>query len=640
MGCGNGKEKATLAGNWGQVLSVSFSPDGRTLASGLLDDTIRLWDVETEKEKATLTGHTDSVLSVSFSPDGRTLTSGSVDAIIDLWDVLTGKEKAELEGHTASVLSVSFSPDGRTLASGSGDDTIRLWDVETEKEKATLTGHTDVVLSVSFSPDGRTLASGSDDKTIRLWDVGTGKEKATLEGHTGPVLSVSFSPDGRTLASGSDDKTIRLWDVETGKEKATLTGHTGSVQSVSFSPDGRTLASGLDDDTIRLWDVETEKEKATLTGHTDVVLSVSFSPDGRTLASGSDDNTIRLWDVETGKEKATLTGHTGFWVHSVSFSPDGRTLASGSGDHTIRLWDVSGLHDTRSIEERIKEAEREYNLALSGIELKPIDPAMNLYGSAEVNSPEWPKHHPLHWLRAAESGDAEAMVKLGIIYDRDNEIDKALYWYQKAADAGNAHGKERLEFLLRWTSIELPRLLLSQAQDFLDKNQWQEVISRCDWVIKYINPKHADPLLLRARAYLGLNQLDKAIADYREAIGLDPESADAYGELGWALIKQGHFVEAREPALKAHSLDKDNFVWTATLGHTYILQGDPKTAGGYYEEALVQIPDETAFKEGPVADFEFFIQKGWQVKECKKTLVWMRDAFARRQRNRQETPAR
>ena len=291
-----------------------------------------------------LEGHTGLVKSVSFSPDGDTLASGSNDDTIRLWDANTGSHLRTLTGHTDTVFSVAFSPDGQTLASGSGDETIRLWDANTGSHLRTLTGHTDPVFSVSFSPDGDTLASGSWDETVRLWDANTGRHLRTLTGHTDPVLSVSFSPDGDTLASGSWDETVRLWDVNTGRHLRTLTGHTGLVDSVSFSPDGQTLASGSRDTTIRLWDANTGRHLHTLTGHTGLVYSVSFSPDGQTLASGGSDGTILLWDANTGSHLRTLRGHT-VWVSSVSFSPDGDTLASDGGyDETIRLWDLPDTH--------------------------------------------------------------------------------------------------------------------------------------------------------------------------------------------------------------------------------------------------------------------------------------------------------
>jgi WD40 repeat protein len=312
------------------VLSPVFSPvpsreEGRTPAP------------HTPCLHTTLTGHSHWVLSVAFSPDGQTLASGSHDKTIKLWDVKTGKLRYTLRGHSGSVRSVAFSPDGQTLASGSGDKTIKLWDVKTGKLRDTLSGHSGSVVSVAFSPDGQTLASGSYDKTIKLWDVKTGKVRHTLTGHFNWVYSVAFSPDGQTLASGGDDKTIKLWDVQTGKVRHTLTGHSEWVRSVAFSADGQTLASGSCDKTIKLWDVRTGNLHRTLTAHSDWVCSVAFSPDGQTLASGSWDNTIKLWDVQTGKVRHTLTGHSD-WVRSVAFSPDGQTLASGSYDNTIKIW--------------------------------------------------------------------------------------------------------------------------------------------------------------------------------------------------------------------------------------------------------------------------------------------------------------
>src|SRR5262249_35814157 len=155
-------------------------------------------------------------------PDGKTLASASIDQTIRLWDVRKPKEiiKRILEGHNNPVVSVAFSPDGKTLASASADDRRRLdenadhmmkrWDTQTKGKIDELKGHTGYVHSVVFSPDGKTLASASADQTIKLWDMKNKKEIAKLEGHNGPVVSVAFSSDGRTLASASQDKTIWL----------------------------------------------------------------------------------------------------------------------------------------------------------------------------------------------------------------------------------------------------------------------------------------------------------------------------------------------------------------------------------------------------------------------------------------------
>ena len=137
-------------------LTVWSSPPRRAVLPSGLNATAR--------EVTTITGHTDYVGCVAFSPDGKTLASGSADRTIKLWDVATGQERGPPSRGTLEVSRLAFSPDGKTLASGGGRiRTVKLWDVATGKEPATLKGHTVPGASVAFSPDGKTLASGSRD---------------------------------------------------------------------------------------------------------------------------------------------------------------------------------------------------------------------------------------------------------------------------------------------------------------------------------------------------------------------------------------------------------------------------------------------------------------------------------------------
>lgn len=296
----------TLKGHSSDVNSVAFSVDGKTLASGSDDNTIKLWNLTNLQEIHTLKGHSGWVWCVAFSGDGKTLASASVDKTIKLWNPETGQEIITLKGHTAGVSSIAFSPDGKTLASGSLDNTIKLWNLETGQEIYTFKGHSKGIASIAFSPDGNTLASGSWDKTIKLWNLTTQKEIRTFQGHSDMIISVAFSPDNLSVASSSKDNTIKLWNLVTGEATHTLQGHSEKVNSIKY------LVTTSNDNTSN----------------------------GVILVSGSNDNTIKLWNPVTGQEIRTLKRDSGY-IYSVSVSPDGSKIASGgSADNIIKIWQV------------------------------------------------------------------------------------------------------------------------------------------------------------------------------------------------------------------------------------------------------------------------------------------------------------
>jgi dipeptidyl aminopeptidase/acylaminoacyl peptidase len=202
---------------------VAFSPDGKALASGgKCIHEIRLWDVATAKQ--TGTHECDDVLGVralTFTPDGRSLASLDRAGTFKVWDLATGKETATWQAGDHALYAV-FSPDGKTLAAVREDETnkdgevvkqytVKLWAVATRKEKAAL--RVERGAAMTFSPDGKTFALGGEKGTIKLWDVPLGKELVTVNAHTGAVLSLAFSGNGTVLVSCSEDKAIKVWDI-------------------------------------------------------------------------------------------------------------------------------------------------------------------------------------------------------------------------------------------------------------------------------------------------------------------------------------------------------------------------------------------------------------------------------------------
>jgi WD40 repeat protein len=327
---------ATLNGHGRQVYSVAFSHSGKLVATGSDDGKVRLWDVAAHRLDATLNGGAGEVQSVAFSQNDKILVSGDADGTVQLWDVATHRQMGTLPtGAHGPVLSLAFSRDGKTLAVGGAHGTAQLWDVTAQQLVGQMPDSNQAVWSVAFSPNGKILATGGADGVVRLWNRATLLPAGSWPTHS-PVFNVAFSPNGSILASGSLNDTAQLWDVATRQPiGAPILGY-----SLAFAPDSKTLATGGYDHIIRLWDVDSRTGTATLAGHTNLVRSVALSPDGTTLATGGNGGTVRLWDVVTHHQTGTiLTG--GGAVNSVAFSLDGRTLASGSHDGTVRLWDVA-----------------------------------------------------------------------------------------------------------------------------------------------------------------------------------------------------------------------------------------------------------------------------------------------------------
>jgi eukaryotic-like serine/threonine-protein kinase len=208
-----GKELRTLRANG----DVALDPEGKRLAFASEGGQVRVIDIDTGKELIPpFLAHLGPMTFVTFAPDGKTLATGSWDQTVKLWDAATGAPLHTLGGHTHLIQFAAFRGDGRQIATASWDHTAKVWDAVTGKELFTLRGHNDRVTGVAFSPDGKHLATSSQDNTVRVWDSQSGKELTVLRGHTGYVLSVAFSQDGKRLASSGGYRgkgEVKVWDT-------------------------------------------------------------------------------------------------------------------------------------------------------------------------------------------------------------------------------------------------------------------------------------------------------------------------------------------------------------------------------------------------------------------------------------------
>ena len=334
----------------GPVSALAASPDGKLLASVSDDGSEILWKLDGHgitaskalssttvfKDATVLSGHTAAVLMVTFSLDGKRIATASADKTARIWDAETGSVVGSLMGHEDAVLGVAFNPDDTRLATASADKTVRLWDLSTRRLVSTLHGHTDTVRGVAFSPDGGRIATASDDKTARIWEATSGKAVIILHGHSAAVNSVAFSPDGSRVVTASSDSTARIWDATSGKQITTLRGHSAEVSSAAFSSDGTKIVTASRDNTARIWDTATGTLLRILIGD-GALGSAFFNSDNGIIVTASADKTARIWDSHTGSLIAIFRGSAAP-IYSAAFNPDSTKVATASADGTVRLW--------------------------------------------------------------------------------------------------------------------------------------------------------------------------------------------------------------------------------------------------------------------------------------------------------------
>lgn len=332
--------------------SIFFSPDGKLLVTiDKSDGKVDLWDANTGEYINSLMGNDSSKINtVSFSENGRIIATGGRDGTIHLWATKDGVHLIPFSGHKGSINNIVFSPDGITILSEGSDNTVHLWDAMTGKLLKTINEYTEGISNVSFTPDGKTIASWSYDETMRLWDASTGHllKQYKLNGLKGSVNSFQFSPNGNTFTATCTWGMACLWGVATGKLLNTFSRHRHDIVQMDYSPDGNTIVSRSSDNSARLWNGNTGQLLSTLTGIKGKLYEVDFSSDSAKLVTQSSENAVQVWDANTGQFLNTLTGITGN-VDGAYFSPNVNTIITNiyeeDRDDGVYLWDgKTGQH--------------------------------------------------------------------------------------------------------------------------------------------------------------------------------------------------------------------------------------------------------------------------------------------------------
>ncbi len=384
----------------GLVLSLGFSPDGSRLVTGSLDETLRIWDVETGGVlKSIDAGY--ATRSVRFLPDGETLISASPTEV-KLWDIASGMATREMDipfgellkrrAITEPIISNlavipqdgriifadtacgkvrvwdvrnkrrlhsiewSFNPWGSTIATSPGGELIAaggarlgVWETKTYQSVHQADSKGEIGLSLSFSPDGAHLATGMGNGKIEVWNTRTWEVETTIKAHERLVLSIAYSPDGRRLATCGRDDVLKVWDIGTNELVLRSRRPPGPRPSaaIAFSPDGKLVAAALGN-LVDIWEIPGGQRKWSPEGHDGPVARVAYSPDGKSLATADWNGTIRLWNSLSGQMKWEATGPP-CQVLQLSFSPDGTTVASVTVEGSYCEWDVGTGKPARAV---------------------------------------------------------------------------------------------------------------------------------------------------------------------------------------------------------------------------------------------------------------------------------------------------
>jgi WD40 repeat protein len=383
-----GNEVRTYGGATGHqnlVLSVAFSKDGFSLASGGSDNFARIWDVPASVPVKDFV-HAEGVTSLSLPTDGKMVAGGSRDGTVKLWNPADGKQLLNLVGHPGGVTGVAFAPNGQALVSVGGDRTLKFWNPADGKQLGSVVAHAKPITGVGVLPGNNGAFTVGEDGFLKFWQLPTVPAKP-LPGHNAPLTAMALSNDGGTVLSASADKAVKLtnvgngqllkeltpspsvvtcllhgpnatsfggtadgkllvWNNNDGKRTASVHAHGGEVTGLALNPNGTQLLSCGSDGIARVWSLPIGVARTIATPER--VLSQALSADTKRLVTGGTDKVVRTWTTASGAAERQFAGHTD-GVTGIAVTADGNAIVSASADATIRVWNAGNGQQTGQV---------------------------------------------------------------------------------------------------------------------------------------------------------------------------------------------------------------------------------------------------------------------------------------------------